>query len=161
MAENTIHILVGGYGADQVEDYIGEQIQKSVRSAIDAKITERIDAVIKEKLEAVAGEMVRERISNELDICLEEGWRRTNTWGKTCGDRITIKDRLSDVIGEGKNSAANKLFETIIHKEVTPILRKEAQRLAKDIAGRVDALVKGSLADVVRKAVGLEKQDGK
>lgn len=142
MSENKLTIVINGYGADDLEEAIEVSVRGVVRDAVKKAAAELIGAAVKELIDSLVVDDLKERISAELDLVIEEGWQETDNYGRSCGSKLTLSARVREFVSERQSSygssVGQKILEEIYKRELKPMVEKHALRLQEEMQAKAD-----------------------
>lgn len=156
----TATLKVEGYSEvaliEAVVSRLEESIVEKAREMAIARIDERIDEMIEE----LGAELGKKAVAEQLKKSLEEGWQRTNTYGESVGARISLKDRVSELLVQPTSyGSSRKWLDEQVTEQVQKVLREhfdaELKAAKAKFAKMVDDAVMGSWLKSVKEALGV------
>lgn len=154
--KETIRIEVNGYKEGNVV--------QAVTAALEAHFEDKVRELASKKLEAaidkVCREMSRDAVAVAIKKALDEGWTRTNEYGEGRGPKITLKDRISEILTERDKYSSNRTWlETVVKEKIDEALKGD---LGKDVAAArekfrkmLDETVMASWLKTMKEALGV------
>lgn len=129
--------LLHYYVADEAGD------SRRVPTDLERRIRDEVLAKIEEEARAAAPDVVRE--------LLEQGVRRTNTWGDPSGELVSLKTVIAEEVRKELTVSSGHRADTALSK----LLKEEVER---ELKGELKGAVEEAKAVVVR-AVGKEARE--
>ncbi len=155
--KDNLVITITGYTAADAKNWINKRVGEEVSSAIKEAVEKQVNAAIKETIAGLTDDDIKARLSNEVDIVLEEGWRETDNYGSACGPPISLKDRISKMLGAkaqgGYDKTAGQAILERAYKDILkPEVEKHARELRKQLEARAEKVMREYLSSVLRRA---------
>ncbi len=145
-ADGSLTFVVSGYTASKIDDVVESQLRRLVTQAVEKKLDATVDSIIQEKVAALADDDITKRLENELDICVEEGWNRTDTWGESCGGKVTLKARvmeyLNGKLGHSSKQQGEAVLRKVLDKKTQEMISAFAEELREKLRAETDALIR-------------------
>ena len=154
----SLVMKVEGWEADRLVDAVATRLlqglDKRVQDAIDAKVEEVVGAA----LETIA----TDRIKEELEKVLKDGWTPTNEYGKATGPAKTLKDRIGELLQyHERYGSRERWLDACVTKAVQEHLGgafgEEIAAARASFKKQVDDLLSGKIASGLREAFGLSR----
>lgn len=163
-SEHPLTITVGGYQRGELAGWLVNQMKAFVKKIVDRRVDSLVTKAVEAKLDALSTQALEARLQNELDICLEEGWQRTDNYGQACGGKVTLKTRISDWLehNTGSYSNSNKqrridaMLKPAIEWETKKAVDAEVARLKDHLTAEVDAALAEKARGALRGILGLK-----
>ena len=152
----AVVLSVTGYDADRVvgmvAEKLAEQADEHLRAAIEAKVTAEVERV------CVA--VCQERVQQELERVLAEGWTETDNYGSPKGTKKTLRDRIGDLLNyKDQYNSQRRWLDELVSNSVKASLGKdflaEVEIAKMNFRKQVDELLSGNIAKGLRDAFGL------
>lgn len=144
--DEPVSLVLSGYTARRMDGIVKSHLGVLVHRAVEAKVDKVVRKAIEDKVAAVADEVVRERLANELDICLEEGWKKTDNYGKSCGGTVTLKDRIVEYLNNSHYGSSKqngeKILREILDNKTKAAVAEFVVQLRKRLQDETDAMIK-------------------
>lgn len=133
-----------------VDHLISQAVTSAVESAIEAHVKEAVTTRVTTLVDAIS----RDRIKNEIDRAMAEGWPTTNSYGERTGVVKTLKDRIGEVLNHQDRYSSNaRWLDEHVKRSVDEAINKHFKQ---DIAAARESFknqVDGVLSAVIKKAV--------
>lgn len=154
-------IVVEGYDASQVKDWLSQRVNREVEEGLDRRVQEAIRGAIKARLEDVVEGLTKERVASEIDAILAEGWTLTNQYGEPTGRKMTLRDRVRGYFDSKADSYDRQTrVEKWIHEGVTQSLKAALDAEVKEARERLrksfDEVLQAKFTDTIRSALGMK-----
>jgi uncharacterized membrane protein YheB (UPF0754 family) len=150
-------ITIAGLQVDRIERDVAEQLTDRLRNGLDDKLTRMAE----QALGSAVDSMMRERCKAELERVLEEGWRKTDTYGNAQGPKVTLRERIGEILlNKQSNYSSQHWLDETVKREVQSLLagpfKEEIAKAQASFRVQVDSLLTGKIAEGLRKALGLQ-----
>lgn len=138
--------------AEMVLSRVADESRKHLSSAVHKQIADAIDRTVKD--------IVESKLASEIEAILAEGWQKTNSYGEPTGDRITFRQRVSNLIEARDNYSSERRIDKIVKETVETTLRGEFAKEVAEARAKVRAMLDGALneklAAALREGLGLK-----
>lgn len=164
MTDTTIHetakVEITFSLADFVRHYYGDD-DEPMRSNLMTTAAELLIRDIRDDVRQAVAEQVKAQVGDVVRETLENGVRKTNTWGEPTGEVTTLRDMiaaeanafLTKSVSRGYNNGSETQVQAYIRESVDRQIKKELQAAVDSAKKQVTAAVKDQAAQVITETV--------
>jgi hypothetical protein len=164
--EPPAEIIVRGFTVSQILDAVANRcaFDKNGKNSIAEQVRAHLQALVKKQVEDLVSETlkdtVRELATVEFKRMLGEGFRKTNSYGEPCGNRITFAERARELLFGNTNDGyrrglAHEVTEAAIKQLFTPDVNELVAKAKTELKNALDEQVRTKIASAIRDAIGL------
>lgn len=151
--------VLAKYDAEYDDD--GELIDDGQRhKQIDQVIRQTVISTVRKRLDEAITAVTNEHITTAVKSIMEEGWQKTNSYGEPTGPKVTLKDRVSELLTSVRDSYSRKSWiDELVEKHVAAVYERDFKVAIEETRAKFRALLDGKIAasvqDALKSALGL------
>ncbi len=120
-------------------------------------LTKRIEAAVSARVEAFTFDQVDVEVRKVID----EGWKRTDEYGTPVGEKLTLKDRVSQILNSRKDNYKRETrVEELAREAIETALKKvfdaEIEKARISFRAQIDGVLQAKLRESLAGALGLK-----
>jgi hypothetical protein len=129
--------------------------------AMERYLDDKIDTLATKLVNEAFDAAIRTRIGEAVEETIREGWIKTDEYGAPRGKRVTLKDRVGEILNERDryHSPSDTHLDARVKKAVDEVMtgafKKEVDGAVAKLRAQLDAAVTGKFTDAIKKAMGL------
>jgi hypothetical protein len=147
--------------SDYVEQRVIETIAEAVQTHIQDRIDEAVRGAIKGAIDAEVKRVVAATVRPEVETVLAEGWQPTDQWGESRGEKVTLRQRVNQILSQPEGSYdrtpwIQKVSKEILDGALRAELGKEIEAARKQFRAEVDAVLQAKIRESLASTLGLK-----
>lgn len=168
MADITRDDLIAAMADKLLTSYVREEDTNStypthspLAEAMRKLIDQKISALAQEYVRNTLDDTIRARISATVDAVIADGWQQTNSYGEPSGKRITLKERVSDLLLKAqdrydRSNWLDKQIKAAAEGVLTKEFKAEIDAAKAKVRAELDAVLTGKVTEALKSAIGLK-----
>jgi hypothetical protein len=146
-----------GLDAHRIEEMVADTLSRRVEKEVE--LVSRLRKLAADKLDDRVDDIVEERVRAEVTAILDEGWDVTDQYGARTGQRVTLRDRVGEILHKRDSYHRKAWLDEKVEGCVKAIIDRdfsaEIEKAKTDFRKQADELLAGKIADMLRAALGL------
>lgn len=156
-ASKGIVLTIDGYDAGRIEGAVVERLAAMYAKDLAQRGAVKVDKILSGALEI----FIATKLGAAAESVLDEGWHRTDEYGVRTGNKITLKDRIGEMLSKKNSNYSNSQswIDRVVDEKVSALLthtfKRELDEATSRFRKQVDELLAGKIAEGLRSALGL------
>lgn len=139
----------------RIEEEVASNIWRMISTSIEEKVNEAVSAHLSAKLL----ELTDERVQQEVEKVLSEGWHITNNYGEPTGKKNTISTLVRDHLSKDSygRDGISRVVGEIVGRDTQAEFKKVLAEVTAALKAILDTQVADKLIDALHDALKLKR----